>query len=102
MKRLGVLFVALMGCNGGESRLDQVLALTGDEGDGATVFADNCAVCHGADGSGGSGPNIQGEDELEEVIGVVLSGEEEMPSFDGDLSDQEIADVAAYVTAGFP
>ena len=30
--------------------------------------------------------------------GVVLTGKESMPAFSGTLTDQEIADVAAYVT----
>jgi hypothetical protein len=30
----------------------------------------------------------------------VLSGEDSMPAFDGDLSDQEIADVVAFVIDG--
>ena len=74
------------------------LALEGDATNGAEVYAVNCAGCHGADGGGGSGPNIQGEDSEEEVASVILEGEDSMPSFDGDLTDQEIADVVAFVT----
>jgi len=32
----------------------------GDGVDGAALFASNCAGCHGADGSGGVGPNLRG------------------------------------------
>ncbi|MFQ5501476.1 MAG: c-type cytochrome, partial [Phycisphaerae bacterium] len=34
--------------------------LTGDATAGAQTFADNCAVCHAADGTGDIGPNITG------------------------------------------
>ncbi len=92
------LALGLVACGGKEGRVEEVLALEGDATNGAEVYAVNCAGCHGADGSGGSGPNIQGEDEEEEVASVILEGEDSMPSFDGDLTDQEIADVVAFVT----
>lgn len=82
-------------------RVDDIMALTGDPASGATVYAAECASCHGADGTGGSGPNITGEDEAEEIAEYVLFGEGDMPAFDGDLTDQEIADVVAYVAGGF-
>jgi cytochrome c551 len=86
-----------MACGGKAGRVDDINALEGDSDNGAIVFADNCAACHGADGTGGSGPDITGEDDQDEVTDVVLNGEDEMPAYDGDLSDQEIADVVAYV-----
>ncbi len=103
MKRVGWAALGLvMGCTGSEgSRVDDVLALDGDATNGADVFGDTCAVCHGDDGSGGSGPDLTGQDSLETVISSVLNGNGSMPAFDGDLTDQEIADVAAYVTGGF-
>lgn len=101
----GVMVAALallVGCGGDDegtgSRVDDIMALTGDAAAGETVFANNCAVCHGADGTGGSGPDITGEDSAEEVAEIVLNGEEGMTAFDGVLTDQEIADVVAYVT----
>ena len=96
--RWAALALGLVACGGKEGRVEEVLALEGDATNGAEVYAVNCAGCHGADGGGGSGPNIQGEDSEEEVAGVVLEGEDEMPSYDGDLTDQEIADVVAFVT----
>lgn len=101
------LGLVLGACSGDEGeneggRVDDILALTGDSAAGAGVFADNCAVCHGADGTGGSGPDVTSEDDEAEVAEVVLFGEEEMTPFDGVLTDQEIADVVAYVTAGLP
>ena len=73
----------------------------GGTSDGAAIFTSNCAGCHGVDGTGGSGPNLQGEDNLDKVVAQVTSGGENMPPFEGQLSAAEIQAVAEYVTAGF-
>ena len=93
-----LLFISLLVACGGEGRIDDVLALDGDAVAGESVFADECASCHGVDGTGGSGPDLRGEGEGdEEIAEAVLFGEGDMPAFDGDLDDQDIADVVAYV-----
>ncbi len=80
------------------TQVDEILALDGDSEAGSTVYADNCAGCHAEDGSGGSGPALVGEaDEGEEFVALVLDGEEDMPAFSDTLSDQDIADVLAFV-----
>lgn len=87
-------------------------ALQQDDG-GAQVYADTCSSCHGIDGSGVPGaippllgnPNVADGDYVEtvvregregpiEVLGV--SYDEAMRGFP-DLSDKEVAAVAAYV-----
>ncbi len=65
--------------------------------DGAAVFADNCAGCHGSDGGGGSAPAIRGEDDLAEITDQVESGGGSMPAFSGQLTAAEIEAVAGYV-----
>jgi cytochrome c551 len=65
--------------------------------DGAAVFADNCAQCHGNDGGGGVGPNLQDLDDADTVAGVVTNGRGGMPSFEGRLDPDEIDAVADYV-----
>jgi mono/diheme cytochrome c family protein len=86
------------GCAEGDGAgVDAVLALTGDTGNGEVVFAANCASCHAADGTGGTGPNITGGLSADQIARVVVNGEDSMPSFSGTLSDQEMADVVAYV-----
>lgn len=86
----------LAACNTGKT--SEIAALDGDPDAGAVIYEDNCATCHAADGSGGTGPDLTGESEgPEEVIDVVYGGEDEMPAFSGSLSDQDIADVAAFV-----
>jgi hypothetical protein len=45
----------------------------GEEGDavaGAAYYAANCAACHGANGEGGLGPNVQGQSKAELQAGV--------------------------------
>jgi cytochrome c oxidase cbb3-type subunit 3 len=83
------------------------LAQEGDPGRGATLFANNCAVCHGADGRGRIGANltqdfpaINVDAFLRQTITTGVAGSK-MPAWGqangGPLSDQDIADVAAYV-----
>lgn len=100
MTPLLTLLSLAIACGGGD-RVDDIMALTGDAANGATVFAAECESCHGADGTGDSGPDITGETESEEIAEYVLFGEEDMPAFDGELTDQEIADVVAFVAGGF-
>ena len=67
---------------------------------GGKVFADNCAACHGEDGGGGTGPALAGRPEYanpEVVVEQVRNGGGGMPSFGERLSEQELADVSAYV-----
>lgn len=70
--------------------------------DGKEIFTTNCAGCHtlaAADASGAVGPNL---DQLKpsdtQVETKVKAGGGAMPSFDGQLSPEEIKAVAAYVS----
>jgi mono/diheme cytochrome c family protein len=79
--------------------------------EGAVVYADNCARCHGANGEGVSNnfPNLAGNQGFWEgppydLISMVLGGfsawhneQSNMPAFRATLSDQQIAAVANYV-----
>jgi mono/diheme cytochrome c family protein len=71
--------------------------------DGAAVFADRCAGCHGADGGGGSAPQlseglaIERYPNIEDQIAVVTNGlGARMPAFGGQLSPEEIQAVVEY------
>ncbi len=78
---------------------------------GATVYAANCAGCHGKTGGGMAPiiPNLAGNDSVTasaptNVIGAVLSGLDAwkphgppMPAFSTSLSDAQIAAVSNYV-----
>jgi mono/diheme cytochrome c family protein len=74
---------------------------SGDDSAGKAVFAANCASCHAADGTGGVGPDLTTLPAAADpavVAKQVQNGGAIMPAFSGKLSDQEIQDVAAYVS----
>ena len=68
---------------------------------GKEVFAEQCSVCHGATGHGGNGgPDLTTLPKAKEQKGTeeqVTNGGGGMPPFKGVLSEEEIANVAAYV-----
>jgi mono/diheme cytochrome c family protein len=85
-------------------------ALPGDPGKGATLFAQNCATCHGANLEGGIGAVLNPIEKLPGVtepldptflIGVITNGRTDggrvMPSWQGKLSEQQIKDAAAFI-----
>jgi mono/diheme cytochrome c family protein len=76
---------------------------TGDAANGAEVFASaGCGGCHtlaAANSSGNTGPNLDdAQPDFEAAVAQVTNGGGGMPPFQGQLSDQEIRDVAAYVS----
>jgi cytochrome c oxidase subunit II len=74
---------------------------TADASAGEEVFAENCSVCHGADGHGGNGgPDLRTMPKAQEQASAeeqVTNGGGGMPPFSGILSEEEISNVAAYV-----
>jgi cytochrome c oxidase cbb3-type subunit 3 len=92
--------------------VEHVLAISGQEHDatlateGATVFAENCAACHG---EAGQGDRVQGAPVLTDAIWLYGGSREKiketvvnarfgvMPAWAGRLSEDEIRAVAAYV-----
>ena len=73
---------------------------SGSSGEAAQLFADNCARCHGANGEGGSGPALTGEDDTAFVRQTIETGVESMPAFSGTLTSAQIDALAQYVTGG--
>jgi glucose/arabinose dehydrogenase len=71
---------------------------------GAQSFSDNCQSCHGATLAGGRGPSLFAEsllsrhsdDALRQIIKTGIPNSE-MPSFAGQLSDNDISQVIAYL-----
>jgi mono/diheme cytochrome c family protein len=80
-------------------------ALEGDPVAGKEVFLGTagCASCHtlsDAGASGTVGPNLDDAQPSEELaLDRVTNGQGGMPSFSSTLSEQQIADVAAYVSS---
>ena len=92
---LGLLVPFLAHCGG--NRVEQIAELEGDATAGADVFAVQCTVCHGDDGTGGTGADLTAISlSKEEIIVQLFAAEDGMPSF-AELSDQECADVTAFV-----
>ena len=76
--------------------------LKGDPAAGKGIFQSaGCSGCHtlqAAGASGTVGPNLdQAKPDYSKVTARVTLGKGAMPSFKGQLTDQQIADVAAYV-----
>jgi mono/diheme cytochrome c family protein len=76
--------------------------IEGDPAAGEEVWASaQCGSCHtlaAANGSGTIGPNLdESQPSLELAVDRVTNGAGAMPPFEGQLTDQQIADVAAFV-----
>ena len=110
-----VLVVAIPACGGEEEEqalpetvegtlpADTGAATEGDAANGKKVFASaGCGGCHtfSAAGSTGTvGPNLDDANvDVDAAVQQVKNGGGGMPAFGDRLSDQEIADVAAFVT----
>ena len=111
MKRLTLAAVAGAIGTAGLIALGQTSSVVAQEDDaallaafmeeGADLFDDNCAACHGAEGEGTVGPRLAGNPLLASagsVAAQILSGNPDrgMPAFD-NLSDREVAAIATYV-----
>jgi ubiquinol-cytochrome c reductase cytochrome c subunit len=71
--------------------------------EGAAIFALNCAACHTIEGDGDAlaestfAPSLRHIPAFQ-VVEAVRTGPGDMPRFTGNLSDQQVDDVVAYVT----
>lgn len=96
------------GTDGGEETdvvdpVDAILALSTDTLAGETVYDDRCALCH-VDGSGGSGADLVTVLPMiddREAVTAILDGKGTMPAYGDLLTDQEIADVYAYIVDAY-
>ena len=118
----GLLVAFGAGCGGGEDETaspDTVVGTTetetettptetgggGGQGDataGANVFASaGCGGCHALEAAGSSGtvgPNLdESKPSFDLAVDRVTNGSGAMPSFSGQLSDEDIQNVAAFV-----
>ena len=64
---------------------------------GASVYADNCALCHGPEGKGGIGPSLETARDAGQIMAIVRTGKGAMPAFAPQLSAEQIGEVADYV-----
>ena len=70
---------------------------------GAAIYAANCASCHSANGEGLVGPKLTGIGErksIHQLILLITAPPPTMPAlFPGVLSQDDVADVAAFVSS---
>lgn len=82
-------------------------AASQDSAAGASVYKAKCTTCHGPDGSGTAigkslkvadlrSPEVQSRSDAE-LTQVISEGKNNMPGFKGDITDDEIHSVLAYV-----
>lgn len=81
----------------GEAPADETVAV-----DGAAVYGQRCASCHGADATGGgTGPALAGRvvdkfPDIDDQIAVVSDGRRGMPGFGDRLTPEEIEAVVEF------
>lgn len=94
-----LFLLAVLGC--GDHSHDEedyayILDLQSNVENGAELFNQNCASCHGVNAEGGSGPDLVGM-EIGHVVEAIQNGVGySMPSFP-ELDDQDIADIYGYL-----
>lgn len=79
--------------------VQEVLSLTGSLERGKAIFQANCAVCHGLEGQGNIGPNLEAVSQRKtpsRLIEQVISGKTPpMPKFQPKA--QDMADLLSYL-----
>ena len=81
--------------------------IDGAESPAASLFKDNCAVCHGENGAGTElgkrlktadlrGPKVH-QMSPTEIAATIKSGKNNMPAFASKLTDEEIQQLVEYV-----
>jgi len=100
------LVLTLVGCSGSK---DDTATATGDAAAGATVYANLCVSCHGADGTQGTPVNGTASADLTFEVpdnddaslhDTIANGYGDMPAMTQD--ETEIADCIAYLRETFP
>lgn len=99
------MVAAACGSEAPPHRAEGVVGLTGDQVAGKTLFEDNCAGCHVQVGEKMLGPDLSKPPRSDlsalTMATVIIDGQGTMNAFAADLTDQQIADVVAYVKGEF-
>ena len=110
------LLMALLLTGSAMAAASKTSAAPFDKDAGSKIYA-RCAGCHGPSGKGNpgiatmlrlppetldlTGKKIQSKTDAD-LVKIILGGKDKMPSFKGKLSDQEVADVVAYLSGFKP
>jgi len=99
-----IVALATFGCGGSENGDTSIIepATTATEvggADGAALFADTCAGCHGGDATGrGNAPDLVNTSLNAAAIRTTITqGKGAMPSYEERLSAEEVDALAQYV-----
>jgi mono/diheme cytochrome c family protein len=97
------LAVGLVACGAPpDPRATGITALTGSATAGEALYVTHkCGDCHGKQGRGGFGVDLGTEDvhttPKDELASTIVGGYWFMPSFRNKLTDQDVADVLAFI-----
>ncbi len=111
LKAAAVLLVcaAVVGCSEPKPKSDAELGLTPQQAAGRRVYEAHCLSCHSAySRSGKNGPSLKGifrksyfpsgtPANDERMKDVILLGRPMMPAFRGQLTEQQMSDLLAYL-----
>jgi mono/diheme cytochrome c family protein len=68
--------------------------------DGKTLYASNCASCHGTNGEGGSASALNANQNVQDLINTTKNGiSPVMPSFASQFNEAQIKAIADYVVS---
>ncbi|MEW6567855.1 MAG: c-type cytochrome [Chloroflexota bacterium] len=89
-----------------QSQVRESQAMPGDLGRGATIYAANCAVCHGVEGEGGIGPRLNPNDFIAaqtdaELLAFIRAGRPGtvMAGYADRLTSSQLTDLVALLRA---
>jgi len=91
------------GPRSGADAMDETVAVptSASASRGSSLYAKNCAACHGTIAPGPIGPVLHNEHlrrDASFVVAIIKHPDPPMPKlFPGTLSAQDVADIAAYV-----
>lgn len=96
-----VLMFTLPGKEIAEEEKPTMPVVTLDAGAAETLVKANCISCHGDQLQGSVGPNLQNIGatlSAEQIYNIVSKGSGMMPAFKDQLKDEEIANVALWLS----
>jgi mono/diheme cytochrome c family protein len=81
------------------ARSTQPAASGGGSSRGQQIYQQACVPCHGESGTGGhgGGPSLVAGQDVDKIVAVTSAGRNNMPSFSGMFSADDIHAVATYI-----